>query len=180
MGIDVQPMPSTLRIIQDKFEQKRHFAAAGIPLGPFRAIKCAGCTAAAATQFGFPYMLKSRRLAYDGRGNAVVAAPDGLEAALAALGGYEQGLYAEAWVPYVCELAVMVARSRSGEVVSFPVVQTIHKDSICSTTEAPAMVAADVAARAQQVAERAVACLEGERSPTGGGGGGAWGRGAGA
>lgn len=61
----------------------------------------------------------------------------------------------------VQELAVMVARSRNGETKAFPVVETIHKDNICHTTEAPARVPANTQLRAQQVASQAVACLEG-------------------
>lgn len=67
------------------------------------------------------------------------------------------------WVPFVCELAVMVVRSRDGSLASFPVVQTIHKDSICWTTETPARVPAAAQQAAQAVAEQAVATLEGER-----------------
>lgn len=55
----------------------------------------------------------------------------------------------------------MVARSRNGTTKAFPIVETIHKDNICHTTEAPAQVPADISARAQQVAEQAVSCLEG-------------------
>ena len=72
-----------------------------------------------------------------------MASAEATEAAVASLGGYAKGLYAEKWVPFVCELAVMVVRSRDGTVASFPVVQTIHKNNICSTTEAPAQVPAD-------------------------------------
>ena len=50
--------------------------------------------------------MHARRLAYDGRGNAVVRSAEDLPAAVASLGGYEKGLYAEKWVPFVAELAV--------------------------------------------------------------------------
>lgn len=50
------------------------------------------------------------RLAYDGKGNAVVKSEADFDAAVQALGGYEQGLYAEKWAPFVKELAVMVVR----------------------------------------------------------------------
>lgn len=161
-GLEVQPTPSTLRIIQDKYRQKQHFAEAGsIPLPEFRDIKCAKCAEGAGRDFGFPFMLKSKTLAYDGRGNAVVRSAEDLPAAVASLGGYEKGLYAERWVPFVCELAVMVVRSRDGSVTSYPVVQTIHKNNICHTTETPALVPAAAQAAAKQVAENAVACLQG-------------------
>ena len=59
------------------------------------------------------------------------------------------------------ELAVMVARARSGEVAAFPVVETLHVDSILLATEAPARIPAALRDRARSVAERAVACLDG-------------------
>ena len=45
-------------------------------------------------------LLPNARLAYDGRGNAVVSGAAELEGAVLALGGYEHGLYAERWCPY--------------------------------------------------------------------------------
>ena len=160
-GIEVQPMPATLRLIQDKYRQKQHFEEAGVPLPEYREIKCEKCAAGAGAAFGFPYMLKSKTLAYDGRGNAVVECAEGIDAAVAALGGYKKGLYAEKFVPFVCELAVMVVRSRDGTILSYPPVQTIHKDNICHTTEAPAQVPPSVAAAACKAAETAVGCLQG-------------------
>lgn len=160
-GIEVQPSPETVKVIQDKFLQKEYFQSHGIPLPEFRKINCAKCAASAASAFGYPYMLKSRTLAYDGRGNAVINSEEGLENAVTSLGGYEKGLYAEKMVPFVCELAVMVVRSRGGEVKSFPVVQTIHKDNICLTTEAPACVPKGIQETARRAAEQAVACLKG-------------------
>ena len=54
--------PLTLvQIIQDKFVQKVHFASHGVPLPEFREIKCKGCMENAGKEFGFPFMLKSKR-----------------------------------------------------------------------------------------------------------------------
>ena len=160
-GIEVQPAPETVRVIQDKFLQKEHFSSHDVPLPEFMKINCSKCAASAGAKYGYPYMLKSRTLAYDGRGNAVVHSEEDTENAVASLGGYEKGLYAGKMVPFVCELAVMVVRSRNGSVTSFPVVQTIHKDNICLTTEAPAPVPPTVQEAARKAAERAVGCLKG-------------------
>nr|VWO96586.1 Phosphoribosylaminoimidazole carboxylase (EC (AIR carboxylase) (AIRC) [Ganoderma boninense] len=105
-------------------------------------------------------MLKSRTLAYDGRGNFVLNDLSQAEEAIAALGG--RTLYAEKWVPFVKEVAVMVVRSRSGEVVSYPVVETVHKQNICHLVFAP-LRSRDpaIAARARAVAENAVKTLKG-------------------
>ena len=112
--------------------------------------------------FGFPFMLKSRTLAYDGRGNAAVASPSAADGAVRALGGFAgDRLYAEQWAPFEKELAVMVARAASGAVCSFPLVETVHEDSILLLTEAPAAVTSDVEAKARALAEAAVACLDG-------------------
>ena len=50
-----------MQIIQDKFVQKVHFASHGVPLPEFREIKCKGCMENAGKDFGFPFMLKSKR-----------------------------------------------------------------------------------------------------------------------
>ncbi len=51
--------------------------------------------------------------------------------------------------------------SRDNTVLSYPIVETIHKDNICHVTEAPADVPPAVAAQARGVAEKAIACLDG-------------------
>lgn len=160
-GVDVQPTPQTIRLIQDKFVQKEHFAAHGVPLPEFMELSDDAALERAARDFGFPLMLKSKRDAYDGRGNAVARTAEELPAAVAALGGLERGLYAEKWAPFVKELACMVARGRDGELAVYDVVETTHEDSICKTVEAPAAVPRDVRERAKEVVSRAVASFDG-------------------
>jgi phosphoribosylaminoimidazole carboxylase len=71
-------------------------------------------------------------------------------------------LYAEAWAPFTCELAIMVVRSSSGEIVSYPAVETVHTDHICDTVTAPApSVPPRVAAAAAAAARAAIASLPG-------------------
>ena len=59
------------------------------------------------------------------------------------------------------ELAVMVVRSVEGTMKLYPVVETVHRDSICHVTEAPADVPEAVRQRAAAIAEKAIGCLEG-------------------
>ncbi|GBF89664.1 phosphoribosylaminoimidazole, chloroplastic-like [Raphidocelis subcapitata] len=160
-GVDVEPTPATVRIIQDKYAQKIHFAGNGVPLADFADVPDAAALEAAEGRFGLPFMLKSKRLAYDGRGNFVVRTHEDAARGVEALGGFGHGLYAERWAPFVKELAVMVVRSRDGAVLAYPVVETIHKDNICYVTEAPADVAPHTASAAARAAEKAVACLDG-------------------
>ena len=91
-------------------------------------------------------MLKSRMLAYDGRGNAVVPDAAGVAAAWAALAP-TGGLYVERWVPFVRELAVVVAKDAAGACAVYQTVHTVQKDTICHVVIAPAQVPAASAAR---------------------------------
>ncbi|OCH87663.1 Phosphoribosylaminoimidazole carboxylase [Obba rivulosa] len=161
LPLGVHPSPATIRIVQDKFAQKQHLAAHGCALGEFMAVDATPeSIRAAADKLGLPLMLKSRTLAYDGRGNFVVRDLSQLDAALAALAG--RPLYAEKWVPFVKEIAVMVVRSAAGDVVSYPVVETVHKDNICHLVFAPLRSRdPSIPARAQHVAEAAVQTLHG-------------------
>ncbi|KAJ7552200.1 hypothetical protein O6H91_06G045900 [Diphasiastrum complanatum] len=160
-GGDVQPKPFTIRIIQDKYLQKVHFSQHSVPLSDFMQIDNVESLEKASHLFGFPLMIKSRCLAYDGRGNAVARCQGDLMAAVNALGGFERGLYAEKWAPFVKELAVMVARGRDSRLHSFPVVETIQRENICHLVEAPAQVSVEVATRAVRIAEQAVGSLDG-------------------
>jgi len=85
-------------------------------------------------------MLKSRLGAYDGRGNYAVHSEEELGAAYRALTefGKSGGLFVEAWVPFVRELAVIVVRGSDGSVAAYPPVHTVQKDNICHLVFAPA------------------------------------------
>ncbi|KAL9302004.1 putative phosphoribosylaminoimidazole carboxylase [Arabidopsis thaliana] len=160
-GVDCQPKASTIRIIQDKYMQKVHFSQHGIPLPEFMEISDIEGARKAGELFGYPLMIKSKRLAYDGRGNAVANNQDELSSAVTALGGFSRGLYIEKWAPFVKELAVIVARGRDGSMVCYPVVETIHRDNICHIVKAPADVPWKINKLATDVAQKAVGSLEG-------------------
>ena len=162
-GINVQPSATVLGIIRDKLRQKEHFASHGIPLPPFCVTESREGIAQAAQTLGLPLMLKARKGGYDGRGNAVLHSMDGLEEALAKLGvppGEDTlDLYAEGWVPFDCEVAVMVVRSAAtGTTTSYPAVNAIQQDSICRVVLAPARNVS-VRQACQDIAMQAIASL---------------------
>ncbi|CAN0892839.1 Phosphoribosylaminoimidazole carboxylase, chloroplastic (Fragment) [Linum grandiflorum] len=160
-GVDCQPKASTIRTIQDKYLQKVHFARHGIPLPEFMQIDDLEGAKRAGDLFGYPLMIKSKRLAYDGRGNAVAKSEEDLSSAVTSLGGFGHGLYVEKWAPFVKELAVIVARGRDGSIVCYPVVETLHRENICHIVKAPAVVPWKIRQLATDVARKAVSSLEG-------------------
>ncbi|KAI1755025.1 phosphoribosylaminoimidazole carboxylase [Xylaria castorea] len=158
--VPVHPSYKTIRLIQDKFQQKEYFANNQLPVAPQMAIESGDARIAsieqAAKRFGFPFMLKGAKGSYDGRGNFKVRGTDDIESAVAQMG--DQPLYAEKFVPFQMELAVMVMRTEDDDgnlrkVYPYPVVETIHEDSICTKVFFPPRnVAESITQKAQKVA----------------------------
>lgn len=157
--VRVCPSAFTVKTIQDKYNQKKYLESHGIPVAEYREIKDAEALKEVAKEFGYPLMLKSKTMAYDGKGNYVVKSEADVEKAVAALS--KTPLYAEKWAPFVKELAVMVVRRANGEIRSYPVVETIHKNSICHLVIAPAQIDGSVAVKAQKIAENAIKSFPG-------------------
>ena len=158
-GAVVEPRPATIALLQDKLTQKTALARV-VRCGEFAGVGSEQELLALAGTYGYPLMLKARRLAYDGRGNAVVREAADVPAAWARLSSMGE-LYAEKWVPFVRELAVVVARSRDGATSAYPAVQTVQRSSICHLVLMPAPIPGDVRAAAEKLACQAVAHLEG-------------------
>ncbi len=164
-GHTLCPSSGTIRLIQDKFIQKRTFAQAGLPVPEPRAVERIEDVAAAAAEWGFPFLLKARRNAYDGKGNATVRSSTEIEAAWRKLGGHTGNpLFAEQFCPFTKELAVIVTRSVNGDAVTYPLVETVQHDHICHVVYVPAPVAPELAARAAELARRAVETVAGTGS----------------
>lgn len=160
--VQVHPSPLAIRVIQDKYNQKKHLHRAGISVAEFFDIPepTSEAVRAAIDRLGVPLMIKSRTLAYDGRGNFVLRHASQIEEALAAL--KDRPLYAEKWVNFEREIAVMVVRSADGSVASYPAVETVHKDSVCLLTFAPLRSSNSATTTdAQRLAESAVLTFEG-------------------
>ena len=157
----VQPSPLTIRTIQDKYLQKQHLQRHDIPTPDSCALEWNDIAKVLpiAEKFGYPLMIKSRTLAYDGRGNFAVRTLADIDIALKTLG--EKPLYIERWASFTKELAVMVVRSAAGLVRSYPTVETIHENNICHLVFAPAQVPLKTCRNARVLAEQAVASFQG-------------------
>ena len=160
---DVQPSWKTIRTIQDKYLQKEHLQSHGVATAqslPLQTPSVEDLEKASAT-LGLPLMLKSRKEAYDGKGNFPVKTKEDFQPALDALGA-NKDLYAEKWAQFRMELAVMVVKTKD-DVLSFPTVETIHENSICKLTYAPARgVSEAIEKQAQELARKAVSCFWGK------------------
>jgi 5-(carboxyamino)imidazole ribonucleotide synthase len=84
---------------------------------------------------GLPGVLKTRRLGYDGKGQAVVRSADDAVRAFEAMRGAP--LIYEEFVPFDFEVSILGARSRSGEVAVYPLNRNLHREGILRLTRAP-------------------------------------------
>lgn len=161
----VRPSGAELRMIQDKLHQKQTLAAHGLPVPRFAAVESADDILRAAAEFDWPLILKARRNGYDGYGNATLRSAAEIAPAWERLTNRAQStsgvLLVEQAVPFVRELAVLVARDPAGRSVTYPVVETVQRDHICHIVRAPAPVETSIAQRATEIAQAAVAAVAG-------------------
>ncbi|KAL3418029.1 phosphoribosylaminoimidazole carboxylase [Phlyctema vagabunda] len=156
--VQVEPSWKTLRTIQDKYLQKEHLASHDVATAESQAVE-PDQLETVGNAFGYPFMLKARKDAYDGRGNFPVKSATDIPEALNALKG--RTLYAEKWANFKMELAVMVVRTPN-TTLAYPAVETIHEDSICKLVYCPPRgISFSVQKKAQDLARKAVGSLWG-------------------
>ncbi len=135
LGIKVLPGSGIVALIQDKLLQKRNLKDAGIPVPSFCEVKTRNDVEKFAAEYGYPVILKSRTMGYDGKGNYRIDRKDDIEDALRTLSKRGE-LMCEEFVDFRRELAVQCVRSVTGETGIYPVVESIQKDHICNVVKA--------------------------------------------
>ncbi|WP_135467420.1 5-(carboxyamino)imidazole ribonucleotide synthase [Crenalkalicoccus roseus] len=153
-----RPGVEALRICQDRIEEKRFLERAGVPVAPWRPVHTAADLAPALAAIGLPAVLKTTRLGYDGRGQAVLRRPEEAEAAFARLS--PKPLILEGFVPFAAEVSAIAARGADGTVAVYDAVENRHRDHILDLSFAPARLPAAVAEAARRHAARVAEALE--------------------
>ncbi|OMH84414.1 phosphoribosylaminoimidazole carboxylase [Zancudomyces culisetae] len=168
--LGIYPSPKVIEVIQDKYIQHRVLKDAGIAVADFSDVESVEQAITIGERYGYPYLLKSKRGAYDGRGNVVVKAKEDIRMAWDQLTGggcsnitmgengtRDSGIYAEKMVNFDKEIAVMVVKGlKAGETESYPIVETIQKNNICHVVYAPAGIDGLLMEKAKELAEKAV------------------------
>jgi 5-(carboxyamino)imidazole ribonucleotide synthase len=131
----IAPPLRALAAAQDRLAEKRLFERLGIPTTRHAAVDSRAGLARAVARIGLPGVLKTRRLGYDGRGQAVLRAPADVERAWSALG--DAPLLYEEFVPFDFEVSAIGARSTRGEVALYGLNRNWHVDGILRLTRAP-------------------------------------------
>jgi len=132
----VYPPAEALEHAQDRLAEKKLFGALDIPVPGFRTIDSTDDLRQAAADLGLPIVLKTRRLGYDGKGQAIVRSINDIDAAVAELGGKD--LIAEQWVAFDREVSAIGARNVRGDIAIYPLTENEHREGILSVSRAPA------------------------------------------
>ncbi|HEX3072313.1 MAG TPA: 5-(carboxyamino)imidazole ribonucleotide synthase, partial [Ignavibacteriales bacterium] len=160
LGKKVYPTSQTIKLVQDKLIQKNTFKNAGIPTPEFCEVSSENDYPYIKDFLGTPFILKSRKMGYDGYGNAFIKDEAGFVESYKKLTERHSGLMAEKYVEFKMELAVMIAQS-SKEIAVYPVVQTIQKNHICHIVIAPAEIDNAVMEKARDAAIQCVKAVNG-------------------
>ncbi|KAJ9272666.1 hypothetical protein DTO212C5_1393 [Paecilomyces variotii] len=159
-GIEIFPSPETIAIVQDKLLQKQLLRKADIPVADFIDLPdpTVENVSQAAKTLGLPLLLKSRRQAYDGRGNFLIHDLDDIQLGLDKL---KAPLFAERYATNVThEVVVVLVRNVKGEIRSYGAVENVHAGKIGHLVRAPLRQGGkDVAIRAQSIAEKVISSL---------------------
>ena len=148
----VYPSSRVLRTAQDRVLEKAALTEAGFPVAPYRKVGGAEEFQGAVESVGLPAVLKTARMGYDGKGQAVIEPSDDADDAYAGLAGAAE-LVLEQFVPFEKELSVVCARDADGNTRPFPCGENVHINGILDLTIAPARVDRAVAAAAEELAE---------------------------
>lgn len=148
-GVAVHPGPDALQYAQDKLVMRARLAELGVPQPDWAAVRRSSELQAFLDAHAGAGVVKTPRGGYDGKGVRVVRAAEEAQDWLDALAEGD-ALLVEELVPFVRELAQQVARRPSGEIVAYPVVETVQRDGVCAEVIAPAPAAAE---RLVEVAE---------------------------
>ena len=136
LGDKLRPGTESLEIAQDRAVEKRFVGAQGGRVAPWRPVDSEEDARAAEAELGLPLVVKSRRLGYDGKGQAWAREPGSAAAAWKTIG--REPAVAEAGVDFAAEFSVVLARTESGQSAAWDLPLNIHSGGILRRSIVPA------------------------------------------
>lgn len=129
----VHPAPKALAVAQDRLIEKSFFNDLGIATPAYKAVDSLAELEQAMTTIGWPAIIKSRTMGYDGKGQSLLKSPADLATAWELLAGAPA--IVEAFVPFDREVSIIAARNVSGSIVVYPLSENQHRGGILRVSE---------------------------------------------
>ncbi|WP_017316050.1 5-(carboxyamino)imidazole ribonucleotide synthase [Mastigocladopsis repens] len=169
-GVCFRPRLEALAPLLDKYHQRCYLRDLGLPVPQFVALEewdgagVANTEEIFASQVGFPAVLKTRRHGYDGQGTFIIKNIETFKQTLKSQNikgvGNNCVFLLEEFIPFERELAIIAARSVSGEVCTFPVVETQQEEQVCRRVFAPAKISPEVSLEIENIARTLLDSLQ--------------------
>ncbi len=148
--VPVRPEPRGLEVAQDRLIEKSFVQELGLATPKFAPVDDAAKLGSALAKVGMPALLKTRRLGYDGKGQAILYPGDSAFDAWERLGRVPCIL--EAFVTFSCEISVIAARGMDGAFVAYDIPRNVHEGGILRRSTVPAGISDAVQRRAVEMA----------------------------
>lgn len=148
------PPVQALEMVQDRLTQKNLFQRLGISTTPFVSVDSLQDLERGVASLGLPAVLKTRRMGYDGKGQALLREEKDIEKGWMAHG--IRPLILEAFIPFEREISLIAARGHRGEIALYPLTENVHREGILRLSRAPAPAVSDGLI---QQAEHAARCI---------------------
>ena len=129
----VHPAPKALAVAQDRLIEKTFFHDIAIPTPAYAAVDSIESLEQAMSIIGWPAILKSRTMGYDGKGQSLLKSADDLKSAWELMAGVPA--IVEAFVPFKREVSIIAARNVSGAIVFYPLSENFHRGGILRVSE---------------------------------------------
>jgi 5-(carboxyamino)imidazole ribonucleotide synthase len=152
--VPVYPLPVALEKAQDRFVEKSFFCELGIPTPQFT-IDFGGAHGVAT---GFPAVLKTRRLGYDGKGQVVLRSEVDLEEEMN--NRQTDGLILEEFISFDRELSIIGVRNKAGEMRFYPLIENHHREGILRLSLVTGNITPQIQKQAEEYCAAAMSALE--------------------
>ncbi len=145
--VTVYPPPIALEKAQDRFIEKSFFCELGIPTPKFT------IDLSKANDFGFPAILKTRRMGYDGKGQSIVHSQAEL------IAEKSKDCILEEFISFDRELSIIAVRNKSGETKFYPLIENQHREGILRLSIVDGNIPSKLQKQAEEFAMKVLSAL---------------------
>jgi 5-(carboxyamino)imidazole ribonucleotide synthase len=150
-SVKLLPAPKALGACQDRLSEKTLLTGLGVPVPDYHAVASRTDLLEGLDRTGYPAMLKTRRLGYDGKGQALIRDQEDLERAWQQLGDRE--LILESFVPFQAECSLVAVRGSEGQTAFWPLTRNLHDRGVLALSLAGGLDSS-LQARAEDIMRR--------------------------
>ncbi|MBK1832809.1 5-(carboxyamino)imidazole ribonucleotide synthase [Roseibacillus ishigakijimensis] len=151
-AVGLHPRPEAVAVCQNRETEKMFLQGKGIPCAPFRVITNAAELEEGIIALGGQGVLKTAAFGYDGKGQLRVREGMDWEKVWAEF-DYPRAVL-EKWIPFECEISVMVARGQDGSMEVYDVAENVHRQHVLDHSIVPARVEPSLAEEAREWARK--------------------------